>query len=420
MSVAVEPTVRTFTTWTPSLIRSAEIAADAGNLRPAASLCEWLLADDRIRGTLDTRIQALLGLDPSFEASGDKRRSNRAVKALEAGEDWFAGYPESELAQMLTWGILLGAAPMRHRWAELEGHGGRALPMPEFWHPQHIRYDWQARRWMTRVENGLEEEINPGDGAWILHTPYGRNRPWTWGLWRGLSRWVLLKYYAVSDWARHSEQGSVLVATCDKEYQVSDDQRRALATELYNRGREAVAVMPPGCDLKLLEARADTEKIYNAQVKAANMAITIAIRGGNLTTEVSEGGSLAATEAQERTGDWAKLRDDSQKLTTTLHYQSLVWWAEFNFGDRQLAPWPVYPVEPKRDLVARANTATAAVTAAEKFQQLGFEVNPQGFIDEFELSAWLKAPTSGKLEPAKPEPPPAVNPAQPSEDDGNG
>src|SRR5690606_5467431 len=117
--------------------------------------------------------------------------------------------------------------------------------------------------------------------------------------------------------------------------------------------------------LKLLEARADTEKIYNAQVKAANMAITIAIRGGNLTTEVSEGGSLAATEAQERTGDWAKLRDDSQKLTTTLHDQSLTWWAEFNFGDRKLAPWPVYPVEPKRDMVARANTATAAVTAAE-------------------------------------------------------
>lgn len=419
----VEPTVRTFTTWTPQLVRAAELQADCGNLRLAANLCDWILSDDRVQGTLQTRVQALLGLEPTFEASGDKRRSSRVVKALEAGEDWWESYPEDQLGLMLTWGIMLGAAPARHNPVIDEDHGGRMLPKPEFWHPQHLRQDSITREWKIRVQDGPsvgthEETLTPGDGTWLLHTPYGPNRPWSQGLWRGLSRWVLLKYLAMQDWARHSENAGELVVTADKDVNSTLPQRKELADDIYQRGREAVVVLPPGFSMELISAIANSHQIYQAQIDLANTAIAISVRGGNLTTEV-QGGSLAATESQERLGDHAKLEFDAQGLTTTVHDQSLEFWALWNFGSSSLAPWPVYPTKPKRDLGRRADATTKAVKAAQGVMSLGCVVEQQAFIDEWELGSWVKPSEPGALLslPAPPvQPTPPAEP-KPSEDD---
>lgn len=416
--VGVEPTVRVFTTWTPALIRQAEQAADNGNLRPAANLCDWLLSDDRIRAVLDARIQALLSLQPQFEKAGDRRRSGRAVKALEVGEDWWSSYSESQSWLLMAWGLLLGIGPARHQWESPPGHDGRVLPCPVFWHPQHVRYDTIQRKWFTR-EGDLATEVpfTPGDGTWIAHMPYGSHRPWAMGLWRGLARWALLKLYAVQDWARHSEKASLLVATSQPGASLGGGPtanvrtlRSELAADIYGRGREAVAVLPAGFDLKLVESVANTKNLYESQIAMADKAAAILVRGGNLTTE-TEGGSKAAAEVQERTGDFVKLRFDSETWSTTVHDQSLVWWAEFNFGDPQLAPWPNYPVAPQRNLKNWAETITAGTKACRDLELAGFEVDREAFIEEFELQEFV-AP--GKMPVVLPPTPPPAPGAQPA------
>jgi hypothetical protein len=390
LKAGVQPSVRTFTIWSVALIRAAEIGADAGNLRLVADLCEWLLGDDRVAGCLSARVESLLGLEPTFEQSGDKRKSKRVVKALEAGEDWWEAYPEDELATMLTWGILLGVAPACHHWTVFEDHDNRVLAMPEFWHPQHLRYDWPTRRWMMKtasvggVSAGFEEEVVPGGGLWILHTPYGPNRPWSRGIWRGLARLVLMKQYAMQDWARFGEKAHILVGTCTDDTESSGPQRQQLAKDIYDLGREGVAILPPGYDLKNVELVANTKEIYQAQIDLVNTSIAILIRGGNLSTEV-KGGSFAATESQSETGDASKRRFDAQSLTTTIHDQSLVWWAQFNYGDQGLAPWPVYPVEPKKDLKTRAEVLNVASTALDRLLTNGLPVDEVAFCEEFEI-----------------------------------
>ncbi len=401
MSAATEPSVRVFTTWTPDLIRSAERQADNGNLRAAANLCDWLLADERLGGVVDARVQGLLGLRPRFEKAGDRRRSTRAANALELGEDWWTGYPESQACQILSWGIVLGLGPAQHSWTLRKDHGGRVLPMPKFWHPQSMRWDWGLRKWFTRTGDSIQEiEFTPGNGQWMLHTPYGDNRPWSMGRWRGLARWALLKEYAMQDWARHSEKGSVLVATHDKASGSGKENRRQLAEEIYALGRDGVVVMPTGFDLKLVEATADTEAIYLAQINAADKAYAVSIRGGNLTTDVGDAGSKAAAEVQERTGDFVKLRWDAETWSTTVHDQSLTKWAEYNFGDPNLAPWPEYPVAPQRNLNNWALTISSAVKAATEIEAQGYELDRAAFLEEFELEEFVKP--GKKPEPAKP------------------
>lgn len=420
--VAVEPSVRVFTDWTPSRIRSAELAADGGHLRQAANLCDWIIGDDRFGPLLHQRAQALLGLDPAFTVEGDGRRTNRVVTALE--QDWPVAYPEDQLAQFIIWGVLLGAAPGRHGWVRHESRN-RLLPMPAFWHPQHLRYDWGTREWRIKVattagtDPGTERVLNPGDGSWLLHTPYGPNRPWALGLWRGLARLALLKAYAVGDWARTGERSAMLVATSgDKEVQTSREVRQQLAQDIYERGKEAVIVLPTTFDLKLVETTANTRDIYLAQIDMANTAAAIAIRGGNLTTEVKTG-SLAAVESQERLGDQSKRRFDAQALATTTHNQSLRYWAKFNFGDPNTAPWTRYPVKERSDLSKKAATMDKAATALDRFLKLGFEVDGEAFADEFELSAFLKqgkTPLRAAPEPTKPA---APDPETDESDDEN-
>lgn len=398
-SQVVQPTVRTYTIWSPTLIRASETSADAGNFRLVANLCDWLFGDDRIKGCMDARVQALFGLDPTFEKAGDKRRSSRTIRALEADEDWWDSYPEAENSLLVSWAILLGFSQAAQQWQDGgPEHDGRLLAKPEFWHPQHTRFEWSTRRWLTMVAEtalggGTEQEVVPGDGTWILHRPYGTERPWAQGLWRGLARLALLKSYAQSDWARLGEAASRTVVESDTTVSDTKENREELAEDIAKCGRDGTIVLPPGYSYKLVEASAATKDLYDAQIKMADEAIAIAIRGGNLSTNVT-GGSRSAAEVQERTGDLAKLRFDAQAFTTTIHDQSLTWWAKFNFGDANLAPWPVYPVDAGKDLKAAAETTSTAAQALDKLLQNGVPVDIEKYVEDFEIP--VRKPTEGE------------------------
>lgn len=400
--------VRVYTEWTPLMLRSAERQAEQGNLQTAVSICDWILTDDRVAASLSARVEQLMGLEPTFEA-GTGKRAAAAAKALEADEDWWESYPESELTQLHTWGLVLGGGLGHHNWEEREDHGGRLLPKPTFWHPQRLRFDWPTRQLLVRDASDTELVVVPGDGEWILHAPYGQQRFWAYGLWRRLARLVLLKQYAIGDWGRHSEKGSLLVATSLKSTQ---QQRQELAQDLAGAGEDPVVALPDGFDLKLVEVAANTQAIYDAQIKMANEAIAITIRGANLSTNV-EGGSRAAAETQKKTGDDAKLRFDASALTTTIHDQSLVWWAEFNFGDPKLAPWPMYPVEPDEDMGQRATMISTLAEGLTKLDTLGYDFDLKVLQEEFGLTFITGRPRPTRVpEPKLPGAAPGAKPGE--------
>jgi phage gp29-like protein len=224
--------------------------------------------------------------------------------------------------------------------------------------------------------------VEPGDGSWVVHAPFGLKRPWLYGLWYSLARLVLLKYYGIRDSGRLGERAYLLVASAPDSAMQAD--RDELANDLAKDGA-AVVALAPGYKLESVKLGEDSHEIYETQVEMANQAITILIRGGNLTTN-TQGGSRAAAEVQERTGDGVKLAFDAETLAETLHEQSLVWWAEFNFGDRKLAPWPSWPVEPEEDKKQRSDMIVQLGTGLEKLEQLGFEIDGDAVIEDFDLT----------------------------------
>lgn len=400
-SAIVERSVRTLIDWTPAQIRTAEVLADGGNLQLAADLCETLLADDRIHGVLTARTRGLLGLDVEFEKAGDRRRSGRAVRALEAGEDWWAAFPEQELGALLDWGVLLNVGLAKIAWADRED-SPRVIPRLSRWHARWLRYDWDLREWRVATDGGREVVIAPGDGTWVLHTPAGAHRPWADGAWRSLSRWWLLKHYARQDFARHSEiHGTPIRAGIAPETSNRTD-RQELASDLADLGRDTGMCLPPGYDLKLVEATARTWEMFRAQVEMADLAIAIRLAGQNLTTDVS-GGSLAAAKVHQIVRS-DLIRFDGEAAATTLHDQALTWWAELNFGDRRLAPWPAWDTDVPEDALVAAQTREAQGKAIAALRAAGVKLDP--VFEEFGLEP----------DPAGPPPPPAPAQTPPQND----
>lgn len=349
-----EPATRAYNDWTPALLKQSELTADSGYLALAAELCETLMADDRVKAVLDTRTDALLGLPLSFEAALDGRKGKKPVTALEAGEDWWAAFPETSVKQLHAWGIVLGIGLARLVWRE---HDGRAVPTLSVKNPRHLRWDWKTRQWLLTVAKadgiGTEEiVVNPGDGTWLLYTPYGTNRPWSQGAWRALSRWCLLKRYAVQDWGFYSDRhgnGMLVVSGASENHEA----RKQLASDLRKIGRNAVIPLPKNLDMKLVEATAKTYETFVAQIETADNGAAVTLLGQNLTTQAGNASGTSATvHGRVALG---RTKADAETLATCIHDQALTYWAAFNFGDSRAAPWPWWDTTPTADQKERAS-----------------------------------------------------------------
>lgn len=355
----LEPPTRTLLDWTPGHRRAALALAESGQLRMAADLCEAMFADDRVAGCMGTLIRGLFSLPLSFEEGSGPGRKKAAVKALEAGEDFWTAYPEQDLVELAQWAVGLGVALGEHVWAEQPS--GRLVQRLKVWHPRWLRFDWPLRKWFVTVDGGQEVEVTPGDGRWILLTPYGAHRPWAFGLWRALSLCWLAKYFSVQDWSRHNEVHGAPIAVAESPEGAHEEDWDAAAADLANLGGRTAMALPPGFKAVLLEAKAATFKTFAEQIEWADRAIAILLLGQNLTTEV-DAGSLAAAEVHKRVLQHV-LRATASWLATGLREQGLTWWAEFNFGSRDLAPWPAWDTDPPEDKAALAATWGQAATA---------------------------------------------------------
>lgn len=353
-----EPTIRTYRTWTPSLIQAAESLADAGNLSLAAELCDVILSDEAVKGAMLQRIGALLESDLEFEP-GRGVRARRAVRSLEAEEDYGVLLPEAEHFELVSWGIMLGLGVATLPWSE-DPETGRVVAAIKLWHPRSCSFDWQERVYKTQVQNGDRVVITPGDSRWVLYTPYGLHRAWSKGLWRGLARWWLLKQLAIYDWGQSTALNASRVVTTAVDADGSlavPDVRNELAKQLANMVGMGTAVLPPGADMKLLEVKADSHKAFLDQIEAANAAMATAILSQDMTTT-----GAGSTYASAKVGENVTLRTlgSDAKIDSKLVYEQILKpWAEFNFGDPLSAPYPCRKTEQEEDLATAGSNLSA-------------------------------------------------------------
>ncbi len=374
-----QPAIRFHQSWTPALVSSALTMLMSGKLQQASLLADALLGDDRVQPTLSNRVNGVLGLNMSFEPADDAARSKRIAEALE--EDFWDMFPEKALAELHRYGLLVGVCVGELVWFQRRG---RVLPKLKIWHPSRLEYDAELNVWYlhTKFERIT---ITPGDGKWLLYTPYNDARPWASGLVRGLALPWLAKHFAVKDWQGYSE---------------------------VHGSPTKVGHTPAGAKTE------DKEKFFDRLISWANTAIAVSALGQNLTTEVG-GGSLAAARVHESVRA-DLLESDTESLATILHEQALRHWTEFNFGNAEWTPWALWDSDPPADdkaIAETVNTAADALTKLANLSRNGVPVDLREVAERLNipLLAEDEIPPPPESEPPTPEEDPEEEPEQPEE-----
>lgn len=367
----LEPWMSRIFAWTPELVRTAEVMADQGYLSLAADLCETLMTDDRIGGVLETRGSALVGLPMVFEG-----RSKRAVKDIEAREDWWVMAPESTIKLMQAWALMLGFCLMERVWVHRDG---REVPTLVVKSAKYLRRDMRTRKWMLRIatpSGGTEEieiEINTPGSRWVMYCPSGNyDRPWVRGLFHAnaLGKWNAIKLQAIILWGWATERWGLgilqlVAAMGEKTPLFPKEHGPEFIRTLKRLGPNGVFIPPFGHEVKVTESQARNWESFERSVERADNAYAVTVIGGNLTTQATSGTGKSA-DTQEGVA-LSRTRSDNETTSTFLHDHLTVPWAVVNYGSASYAPWASWKVpQPKDDNSARIASIAPAVIALRK------------------------------------------------------
>lgn len=410
VSVIHEPLPRALLDWDLSSIQAAETRADQGDLQQAADLCERLMSDDRIKGVLSVRT-SIVRLPLTFEPNGDPRRSAKAIRALHDEGDFSEIAEPSELMRLHAWGVMLGVGLARLEWVDEQGQvrriRGRNVPRLRIWNPRCLRFDWSTREWKVRTSNVSNEiVVRPGDGEWVIYTPYGASRPWALGAWKACKLWWLSKQFAAQDWNRHNEKNAhgawVASSTGGKDGSQqpagTEGQRRELAKKLIRLGREKGFALPPGWKLELIESKSDQHIAFKDLIGVADTANAIAIVGQNLTSEV-QGGSFAAATVHKHIATQI-IGADGESLSSCTFRQIIQPWARANYADDTIAPYPCWDTSPPEDDQARVSVWVSFGEALKNFRDVGLRVDALKMAESINLP--LLADASAELQRTPP------------------
>lgn len=387
------------TTFTPTDLSAALTAADGGDLEAAADICEAQWSDDRIRGTLQTRIDAILGLNN--EEKLDFEADREAIRAA-AAEDWYISAPETELSKLIRWGLHLGIGFAQRKVLRIRvGRAERWVPRIETWHPRGFKFDHKRGIWTgvgldRRTGESITFDILPDDPHWVTYCPYGETRPWAEGTWRACGLVWLVKTRGYRAWGKHNDLHGSGALVGKAAAGASPESRKKFWADLKKMARNARIVLPDGYDLEILEAEARTWETYDRASTKADTAIAIIHLGQPMTTEVVKGAQTGSNAAQNVRQDY--LEFDVETLSTWGHDKHFRAWAVWNFGDADLAPWPRYNAKPPPDLQLEATTLGALADAIDKLDAKppdGFELDREVMWRRYNIA--MKPAGSGRV-----------------------
>jgi uncharacterized protein DUF935 len=346
---------------------------EQGQFRDAALFCDALLADDRIKAGVNTRVSGFLGAPRSFVPANTSPEAMRIAEL--AKMDWPKMAKNSRLKSLHRWGLLLGVGVAQLIW---DTSGARNIPALRPHHGQHLAYDWIGRRYVLTLDGGervnipTSEDAPNGDGQWLVHEPWGPHA-WLEGYVRSLGGLFIGRRWTFNDWLRFSERFSQpFVVGVIPQSSAGSDEPEEFFEDLKNLNAEGVIIIPQGVDekwdVKLVEAQAQGGQQFNLLLASIEKGVSILLLGHDLTTEAGGGGSFGAAKV----GNDVRLdlkREDAEALSDTLTEQLLWHWTLQNFGTPELTPRVIWEVEPPAAAMADAQSLATLATACKTMRE---------------------------------------------------
>lgn len=370
------PQVTTQTHWTWPMVNATLDDLRVGIFDRPSQLVEAVLWDARVQAAMGSRTGGLLGRPVKIEPATNARvRGSRA--AQECMEAWADAWPtisnEASMAQMHSWGVMMFSLSQL-LW---DTSGKVWVPHVVPYHPRYTYYQFVFRKLIAITLDG-QIPVTPGDGQWVLHSPYGVHRGFMRGALPALAQPWIQRRLTYRDTARYTERHGFPVWRAKVPAAADPAQIAALRNALSNAGQESVLELPQGVDgvnsydVDYLEASDSTWEAFVEAIKLCDADITLALLGQNLTTEVKEG-SFAAARVH---GDvrQAFIEFDNRSMAETIYTQIARPFAQLNFGDPDLAPWTSRDIMPYEDNATTAQTFSSFATAIKSLRDAGVQL----------------------------------------------
>ncbi len=368
-----------------------------GNFMRPALFADALSRDDRIDGVIRTRIGGLLGAGVDVKPADKRAKSDRYAKILggtsEAPGKWEEMFPPGVISEILRFGYLLNFAVAEILWSSVDGLW---MPRLKFWDTQFVRWDWVSMNYKLQTTKGeidlpRYDEKSMGDGKWFVWCPGGYQYAWRRGMLRSLAAKFVMRQWTYRDFARFCEiHGLCLVKAIVPGDGGSGDGDRLFLSQVANRGNEPTIMVPQGAegnkyDVQYVEAVSLSWKSFGEFKAILDTDIAVLVLGQNLTTEAS-GGGLGGGEANTHNSvRLDKAREDAN-LAAALRQQVLMPMAKYNWGDPELAPRPIYKVEPPENLKEKAETLKLIGDGVASLKGASDRVDPDAILEEFGLA----------------------------------
>jgi hypothetical protein len=285
--------VYTFSRWQPCDRDELKQEVENGHLLRLGYLIDSMKSDGLISGLMDTRTSGLLrrpvlyagdpflverlqGREPTYNEEGD---------IIDPGEPglWVKMAPTSELAAILHDGILAGVGV-----GELVV-GQEGLPVLRHLDLHWLRYSFADDQWIYQAPGGTYV-VKPGDGRWVLFTPYGSHRPWAWGKWYPLAWPFISKAGTNLDRLRWQGQLADPLKVIQASERSTERDRKNLLSFILNKWHRAPGLVTREDEKAyLIESNGRGYEIYEDSEDRADRAIQYTLSGQTVTGDGNKG-----------------------------------------------------------------------------------------------------------------------------------
>lgn len=399
-----------------SQARMAIDAMDAGTFQGAALMMEEMLRDDAVYHGYSTRSGRLFGLRQTFMPS-PKRGGKRAMRLWQ--KHYRTIFPQGCKREIMKYLYFFRFALCSVTWIKVRNDEGGGPPfwlIPQFkvWHPYFIRFIFSI---LAQDGNVGGEQVNghysvvtynqamlellgedaPGLGRWVIFQGAG-SRPWFDGIIRPLMSPWLRRAYTRRDHGRFEEKHGLPITKVKFPTYFGSESPEWLDLQqsLRMMGSEGVAFCPhdkdnpeSGVDIEFVgPPNASAVTSFVESKKEEDRDIYTLWLGQSLTTEAGQsGGSHAAVLGMERRID-DKAREDSMMISDAeidwyddadgerrwrmvpgdgpIRTQIGRFFAWYNFGDPDLAPYDFIDATPDKRREEAARVRGLEATAAQR------------------------------------------------------
>jgi hypothetical protein len=198
--------------------------------------------------------------------------------------------PSTEARLMMYDGIQCGVAV-----GEMVPVEGRNFPVLVRRFPQNLYYIWSTNTWYYRSALGLipitgRIGIPDANGSsWVLHIPGGRLAPWNSGLWNTTGRSYMNKTSTIFARQSYVDKHAMPARVMWSAQGANETERRSALQQLIQWARNAAFVLPPGWDMKVIQASGEAYQVYDKAIESANHEIATSLCGSAVMLQGTTG-----------------------------------------------------------------------------------------------------------------------------------